>query len=235
MPLPRHPLYQTCVAYKRAVVRLCAEQLREIEGRLEKGCGARWEQQLHGCDDLATVARLVLALQRRTQLRTDDVGWLEELSQMPAAEVEERAIDLALRLKRRLRELNEGVQYCVPPETLLGASVLRTVDGRGACTGKVIEHDRVSGFRVRYSDGDLEDLPLRGIQSMLLREGIAATGLPADSADDDRWQASGSLSVHDVHERLQERHSTAQADGPLGEEPLCGLMLCCAVLCYATL
>ena len=85
MPISqRHPLYQTCVAYKRAVIRVCIEQLREIEGRLEQGCGARWEQQLYGCDDLGTVARLIIALQRRAQLHTDDMGWLEQLSQRVA-------------------------------------------------------------------------------------------------------------------------------------------------------
>ena len=61
--LKKHPLAAISVAYKRAVVRACAEWLREIEGRLAQPCGARWDQQLAGCDDLATVARLVLSLQ----------------------------------------------------------------------------------------------------------------------------------------------------------------------------
>ena len=57
-----HPVLVANAAYRRAIVRLCTEQIREVEGRLEQGCGTRFEQQLQNCEDLGAVARLVLVL-----------------------------------------------------------------------------------------------------------------------------------------------------------------------------
>ena len=69
-------------------------QLREIEGRLDQGCGPRWEQQLHGCEDLAGVARLLLMVQRRTELRSADSAGIEELGQLSVTEIDERAVEM---------------------------------------------------------------------------------------------------------------------------------------------
>lgn len=170
--LRKHPLAPISAAYKRAVVRSCAEQLREIEGRLEQPCGARWEQQVQSCDDLGTVARLILALQRRSNLRRPASGWLEELASLKPEEVDRRAVELTLRIKHRLAELAESVPYAVEPSSLIGSPVLRHYEGAGAFPGVVVEFERLVGFRVRYSDGEFEDVPLRELQSMLLRQGI---------------------------------------------------------------
>jgi hypothetical protein len=170
--LRKHPLAPISAAYKRAVIRACAEQLREIEGRMEQPCGARWEQQVQSCDDLGTVARLILALQRRSSLRSPESGWLEELASLKPEEVDRRAVELTLRIKHRLAELAESVPYAVDPSSLIGAPVLRHYEGAGAFPGVVVEFERLVGFRVRYSDGEFEDVPLRELQSMLLRQGI---------------------------------------------------------------
>ena len=91
----QNPVLIATNAYRKAVVRHATEQIREIEGRLTLASGSRFEAQLHACDDLAGVARLLLALQRRTELKcTADNGWLEELSQLSPADVDERAIEL---------------------------------------------------------------------------------------------------------------------------------------------
>ena len=55
---PRHPLYAVSQAYRRSLVRLWTERLRQIEGRLNPGCGLRWDQQLAACDDIQSIARL---------------------------------------------------------------------------------------------------------------------------------------------------------------------------------
>jgi hypothetical protein len=170
--LRKHPLAPISAAYKRAVVRSCAEQLREIEGRLDQSCGARWEQQLQSCDDLGTVARLILALQRRSSLRSPESGWLDELASLKPEEVDRRAVELTLRIKHRLAELAEAVPYAVEPSSLIGAPVLRHYEGVGAFPGVVLEFESLVGFRVRYCDGEFEDVPLRELQSMLLRQGI---------------------------------------------------------------
>ena len=78
----KHPLHPTSNCYKKAIVRACCDRLREIEGRLEQSVGPRFEQQLQSCDDLCGVARLILMLQRRTELRDAESGWLEELAQL---------------------------------------------------------------------------------------------------------------------------------------------------------
>ena len=66
MPLRVPPALSSSQCYRRAVVRACAEQLRVIEGRLDVGCGPRFEEQLSQ-DDLNGVARAILTLQRRTE------------------------------------------------------------------------------------------------------------------------------------------------------------------------
>ena len=79
----KHPMHPTSNCYKKAIVRACCDRLREIEGRLEQSVGPRFEQQLQSCDDLCGVARLILMLQRRTELRDSDSGWLEARSRPP--------------------------------------------------------------------------------------------------------------------------------------------------------
>ena len=76
-------MHPTSNCYKKAIVRACCDRLREIEGRLEQSVGPRFEQQLQSCEDLCGVARLVLMLQRRTELRDSDSVWLEVRSRPP--------------------------------------------------------------------------------------------------------------------------------------------------------
>ena len=175
----KHPLHPTSNCYKKAIVRACCDRLREIEGRLEQSVGPRFEQQLQSCDDLCGVARLILMLQRRTELRDAESAWLEELAQLSPAEVDENPPKLALQLRRRLEELRACVRPEVAPSSLIGATVLRRLDSAAQTTsaqavhkGVVIEHDEWTGFRVLYSDGDCEDLTLRELKATLLRSGV---------------------------------------------------------------
>ena len=123
----KHPLHPTSNCYKKAIVRACCDRLREIEGRLEQSVGPRFEQQLQSCDDLCGVARLILMLQRRTELRDAESGWLEELAQLSPAEVDENPPKLALQLRRRLEELRACVRPEMAPSSLIGATVLLAV------------------------------------------------------------------------------------------------------------
>ena len=93
----KHPLAPTSNCYKKAIVRACCERLREIEGRLEQSVGPRFDQQLQSCDDLCGVARLILMLQRRTELKDADSGWLDELAQLSPAELDENPAKLVRR------------------------------------------------------------------------------------------------------------------------------------------
>lgn len=198
---PKHPYALSSLGYRKAVVRYSTEVLRELEGRLPQPSGPRWETQLQACEDLAGVARLVLALQRRSEALkgTVDNTWLEELSQMKVEEIDERAVEFTRRLKHRLDELQAAISYPLEPETLLGAAVVRGSDGQhGACRGTVIEHDESTGFRVLYTDGDVEDLPLRDVQSLLVRghttgtrSGIAAASAPNGESATESAGANG--------------------------------------------
>ena len=93
-PKAAHPILIQNMPYRRAVIRHCAEQIREIEGRLVQGCGTRFEQQLQGCDDMNTVARLLLVLQRRADMKDVDNGWLEELSTIKPDDLDDRCIEM---------------------------------------------------------------------------------------------------------------------------------------------
>ena len=182
----KHPLHPTSNCYKKAIVRACCDRLREIEGRLEQSVGPRFEQQLQSCDDLCGVARLILMLQRRTELRDTESGWLEELAQLSPAELDENPPKLALQLRKRLEELRSSVRPEVAPSSLIGATVLRRLDGatQGVHKGVVIEHDEWTGFRVLYTDGDCEDLTLRELKATLLRSGVEAAPEGAEEGEE---------------------------------------------------
>ena len=92
----KNPVLISSAGYRKAVVRHCTEMLREIEGRLEQPSGPRWEQSLASCEDLAGVGRLLLTLQRRSSLADADNTWLEELAQLSAADIDERAIEMVI-------------------------------------------------------------------------------------------------------------------------------------------
>ena len=185
---PKNPVLISSIGYKKAIVRHCTDHLREIEGRLEFAIGPRWEHMLNGCEDLISVGKLIIALQRRTELRGAESVLIEELLQLSSAEADERAINIILNIKKRLRELCRAVPYPVDPAHLLGAAVVRGSDNiSGPCRGRVVEHDPLVGFRVLYSDGDTEDLPMRDLQSIIIRgqaaqtiavDGGSAAGIP---------------------------------------------------------
>ena len=123
--LNKNPVLISSAGYKRALVRHCTEQLREIEGRMEQASGPRWEQQLQSCEDLGSVAKLMIALQRRADLKDVDNGWLEELAQLSASDIDDRAIELTRLVKLRLNALCHAVPYPVDPSQQLGKAVLR--------------------------------------------------------------------------------------------------------------
>ena len=58
MPATKNPVLISSLGYRKAVVRHCTEQLREIEGRLEQPSGPRWEHSLAACEDLGGVGRV---------------------------------------------------------------------------------------------------------------------------------------------------------------------------------
>ena len=178
---PKNPVLISSLGYRKAVVRHCTEQLREIEGRLEQPSGPKWEQTFKNCEDLAGVGKLMLTLQKRTtELADADNSWLEELKELSTEKIDDRAIELSRRVKQRLQDLRAAVPYPMQPARLLGAAVLRPIpaaDGgaggnasAAAGRGRVIEHDECTGFRVLYADGDCEDLPLRELKVVLVSE-----------------------------------------------------------------
>jgi hypothetical protein len=168
---PKNPILIPSLGYRKAVVRHCVEHLREIDGRLDQGCGPRFESQLQNCDDLSVVAKMMLTLMKRVGAsKGADTAWLEELTQLSPADVDERAIELTIKVKQGLRQLHAAVPYPRDPHQFLGAQVIRRGDGTtSAVSGQVVEHHPHTGFRVLYTDGDAEDFTMRDLQSVLLR------------------------------------------------------------------
>ncbi|KAL1499084.1 hypothetical protein AB1Y20_013598 [Prymnesium parvum] len=163
--------------FKKAFVRGCTDRLREIEVRLDHGCSAKWLRQLEQCEDLAGVARLLLALQRRTPLHALDNAWLESLESLDPSEVEEQQAELSRRLMHRLDEIDRAVAPARKPAEMLGETVLKHFEGHGTFMGTIVEYDEATGFRLQYDDGDTEDVTLRDLRALLPRD-------PNASADD---------------------------------------------------
>ena len=232
---PKNPVLVSSLGYRKAVVRHCIEQLRELEGRLEQTSGPRWELQLHNCEDLAGVAKLIIMLQRRVDLPEVDNVWLEKLAQLPTAELDERAVEMTRHVKHRLHVLRQAMLYPVSPATMLGATIVRHVDCATAVAsqGRVVEHDDATGFRVLYADGDAEDLTFRELGLQLACTDPDATArtrgtrnLPkmgdrdGHLGDARAWQAAANveLSVR----ALIERHHAANS-APVTVPPLAKL------------
>ena len=197
-PVPKNPVLVSQSGYRKAIVRHCTELLREIEGRFEASSGPRWESQLQSCEDLAGVGRLILTLQRRTTLHTTvDNAWLEELAQLSSAEIDERAIDLTRKVKHRISALCVHVPYPVDPVQLVGATVVRSGDGSAdSRRGRVLEHDRTTGFRVLYADGDVEDLPTRELRQQLAKAQRLGGGRSATTGGNSYAEASADVVGH---------------------------------------
>ena len=94
MPAPKNPVLISLESYRKAIVRQFTEELREIEGRLEQPSAPRWSMSLGTCEDITGVAKLLLALQKRSTLNDASHAWLEELAHLSAAEIDMRAIEL---------------------------------------------------------------------------------------------------------------------------------------------
>lgn len=195
----KNPVLVSQSGYRKAIIRHCTELLREIEGRFEASSGPRWESQLQSCEDLAGVGRLILTLQRRTTLHTTvDNAWLEELAQLSSAEIDERAIDLTRKVKHRISALCAHVPYPVDPAQLVGATVVRSGDGSAdSRRGRVLEHDRTTGFRVLYADGDVEDLPTRELRQQLAKAQRLGGGRSATTGGNAYAEASVDVVGHD--------------------------------------
>ena len=107
---PLRKLASQNAVFKKAFARSCADRLRGIEGRLDRGCGINWTMQLEECDDMHTVAKLLLFLQRRSgALRGIDCSWIEEISELSQSSLDEQQADLKRRLMHRIDELDRAV------------------------------------------------------------------------------------------------------------------------------
>ena len=125
-PKAVHPILIQNAAYRRACIRHCTAQIREIEGRLEQGCGTRFEQQLQSCDDLNSVARLLLQLQRRADMKDVENGWLEELTTIKPDDLDERCIEMVRAPSSSPRSLPHLA--CVPLSQPRASSTPRRCD-----------------------------------------------------------------------------------------------------------
>ena len=151
----------------------CAERLRSIEARLDYSCGSRWQGQLSVCDDLPSVARLLLPLQVRcgALLAGSDSGWLESLAAMSAAELETQSSELTRMVTGRLNELDRAVPPVRKPSEILGEVVFKQFKGHGTFLATVIEFDQQTGFRLQYDDGDTEDVSWNDLRTMMMPRG----------------------------------------------------------------
>ena len=134
---------------RRAFIKGCIDRLREIEARLDHGCSWRWMEQLDRCEDMPTVAKLLLPLQRRTHLRDLDNAWLEELTNFTPDSLEEQQAELCRRLMHRLEEIDRLVPPARLPTDMLGEVVLKHFEGHGTFMGTIVEYDENTGFRLQ--------------------------------------------------------------------------------------
>ena len=127
-----------------------AARLREVEGRLDRGCGSRWLAASTKCDGLPAVARLLLRVQRRcTSLPQQDDSWLQELCVLSPPALEEQQAELSRRLAQRIDELERAVPRARTPSEVIGEVVFKQFEGHGTFLGTVVEYDEHTGFRVQ--------------------------------------------------------------------------------------
>ena len=150
IPAPLRKLASGNAVYKRQFARNCAEKLRNLEGRLDRGCGKAWLTELEKCEDVPGLARLLLQLLRRcTTLEGPDDGWLEELTSLPLSTVEEQQAELSRRLMHRVDEVDRAVPPAREPGDMLGEVVFKHFKGHGTFLGTIVEYDENTGFRVQ--------------------------------------------------------------------------------------
>jgi pyruvate/2-oxoglutarate dehydrogenase complex dihydrolipoamide acyltransferase (E2) component len=160
--------------------RRCAERLRGIEARLDYSCGSRWQSQLDTCDDLASVARLLLPLQQRCEaLPGADNAWLEKLIVLSPAELAEQCAELTGALTARLDEVERAVPPVRRPADMLGEVVFKQFKGHGTFIGTIMEYDQQTGFRLQYDDGDTEDVGWADLRTMMMPRGTGEAMPPA--------------------------------------------------------
>ena len=164
IPAPLRKLASSNAVYKRQFARNCAEKLRDVEGRLDRGCGKAWFTELEKCEDVPGLARLLLQLQRRcvTLPSGQDDSWLEELTSLPLSTVEEQQAELSRRLMHRVDEVDRAVPPAREPADMLGEVVFKHFKGHGTFLGTIVEYDENTGFRVQVQSSPLNrgTLPL---------------------------------------------------------------------------
>ena len=148
-PAPLRKLASHNATFKRTFIRGCTDRLREIEVRLDHGCSGRWLNQLDQCEDMSGVAKLLLPLQRRTQVGDLDNRWLEELISSAPDALEDQQAELCRRLMQRLEEIDRSVPLARKPADMLGEVVLKHFEGHGMFMGTIVEYDENTGFRLQ--------------------------------------------------------------------------------------
>ena len=170
--------------FQRTFLRSCADRMKALELRLDHGCGPGWLRQVDRCEDLAALGRLLLPLQRCCAgLRRLDNAWLERLSALSPAELEEQHGDLSRRMVQRLEEVDRAIPPARKPTDMLGEVVLKHFDGHGTFIGTIVEFDAQTGFRLQFDDGDSEDVSLRDLRKFLPRPPGSAEAGGEEEAD----------------------------------------------------
>ena len=163
--------------FQRTFLRSCADRMKALELRLDHGCGPGWLRQVDRCEDLAALGRLLLPLQRCCAgLRRLDNAWLERLSALSPAELEEQHGDLSRRMVQRLEEVDRAIPPARKPTDMLGEVVLKHFDGHGTFIGTIVEFDAQTGFRLQFDDGDSEDVSPRPAQVPAAPAGLGRGG-----------------------------------------------------------
>ena len=160
----------------RDFVRGCVARLKQIELRLDAGCGEDWFHSLDSVDDLLGLAQQLEPLRKLTSLDTSSDGtWLSEIC-ADGILADEHQSELSRRLLRHLDDVDRAVPPMRAPHDMLGESILKYFDGHGIFMGTIVEFDEHTGFRLQYDDGDTEDVSLRDLR------GLMPTNKPAAGA-----------------------------------------------------
>ena len=153
-------------ARNREFVRGCVARLKQVELRLDVGCGDEWFRRLDGVDDLAGLAQQLEQLRRLTNLEEDaDSAWLKVCA--GGSVPDEQQSEFSRRLLRHLDDVDRAVPPMRRPVDMLGECILKYFDGHGIFMGTIVEYDEFTGFRLQYDDGDTEDVSLRDLRTLM--------------------------------------------------------------------
>lgn len=126
--------------------------------------------------------------------------------------------------KESMREVATACDTTSRGKSYVGCEVHKYFDGHGLFAGKVVAFHKATGYRVKYEDGDQEDMSHSELLH-ILRSGKTAS--PSTAAEEDASISPSPAKVEEIFAMPEEKDadaSTAVAEGP--HPRILGLPVC---------